>query len=203
MKYLKILGLAVVAAMAMMAFIGAGTASATGGVVCSTATNPCTSQWPTGTTLDASLVGSAKLTAEGVTLDTCTGGTVHGPLDQGSATTMARWTVSTLDWSNCTVTTTTTEGGTLDVTGLAGGSGTVYATGFKVTTNTSFFGSCVWTAGTKKHMGTLTEGVGTAVKLKINVSVERVSGVCPSTANWEAEYVLTSPSNTTMYVSAS
>jgi hypothetical protein len=34
MKYLKMLGLAAIAAAALMAFVGAGTASAAGGVLC-------------------------------------------------------------------------------------------------------------------------------------------------------------------------
>ena len=53
MKNLKILGLAVVAAAALAAFLGGGSASAT--VLCKTAVNPCPEgeRWGTGTVLDA------------------------------------------------------------------------------------------------------------------------------------------------------
>lgn len=74
MKYLKMLGLAAVAAAALMAFVGAGTASAKEGVLCSTTSNPCNSKWAAGTVIDFSLKGSAVWTnaENGETLETCT-----------------------------------------------------------------------------------------------------------------------------------
>jgi hypothetical protein len=209
MKYLKMLGLAAVAAAALMAFVGAGTASAS--VLCSTTTTPCTSPWKTGTVMDFSLVGTAKLTTtEGTVLDTCTGGTVKGNLEQGTSTATAKGnvTAANLTWSGCTSTTDTLTGGTLEIHNIAGTSnGTVTAKEFRVTVD-SFLGSCVMTVGTGVDLGTLTEGkAGTGsspdVTLHVNAVVKRESGLCGETALWNATYVLTEPKETTLSVSAS
>jgi hypothetical protein len=94
MKYLKILGLAVVAATALMAF-GAGTASAT---FCKVNESPCAAgnQYPTHTTIKAHsakavLSGSLEVTCESdVTLlnESISGGKLIGK-------------VTALTWSNC------------------------------------------------------------------------------------------------------
>lgn len=209
MKYLKMIGLAAVAAMALMAFAGAGTASAAG-VLCSTATNPCTSKWAAKTAMEFTLKTgtSAKLTTtEGTVLDTCTGSSVSGTLTENpnSTTKNATGTVATagLTWSGCSVTTSTLEGGTLEVEAGASGAGTVKAKGFKVTTNTGLFGSCVFTAGTGTTLGTLSEGTAGSSTLVVNANVTRESGLCPNSAKWVAEYTLTKPTGTTLYVSAS
>jgi hypothetical protein len=54
MKYLKMLGLAAVAAMALTAVLGASSASAAT-FLCKTNANPCPEHYPTGTTLSGSL----------------------------------------------------------------------------------------------------------------------------------------------------
>src|SRR5215470_1129708 len=84
MKYVKMLGLAAVAAMGLMAFLGASTASAT--VACKTqlTANCHSSGWayPAGTLWDASLEpGSTAIleaTSGGTLEDTCTESTVAG-----------------------------------------------------------------------------------------------------------------------------
>ena len=210
MKYLKILGLAAVAAMALMAFAGAGTASAAG-VLCSTATTPCTSKWAVGTTLEFSLKTgtSAKLTTtDTATLATCTSSTLTGTLTENPNATTKNATGSVakagLTWGGCLVTTTTLEGGTLEVEAGSAGAGTVRAKGFQITINTGAFGSCTYTAGTGTHLGTLSEGSAGTATLSINAVVSKLAGVlCPPSARWIAEYTLTKPTNTTLYVSAS
>lgn len=210
MKYLKMLGLAAVAAAALMAFVGAGTASAS--VICSTTTTPCGSPWANGTVMEFSLVGTAKLTGAGVTLDTCTGGGVKGKLTNGSSTTTASGAIESLTWGPCTSTTDTTQLCSLEVHNISGTSnGTVTAGGSKackVTINTPLFGSCVYSTGTSAiDLGTLTEGKSSGntpdATLHVNTTVVLDSGPCPSTAGWEATYVLTAPTNTTLSVSAS
>jgi len=216
MKYLKMLGLAAVAAAALMAFAGAGTASAKEGVLCSTTSNPCNSKWAIGTVLDFSLKSgtSAQLTnaATGESLDTCTGTgtTVKGDLTANpDATGTATGEITSLEWKTCTFPTTTIERGKLKVERIAGTSnGTVYADAeIRVTINTVFFGSCVYGVKAGADIGTITEGIGTGALFKANkVAAVRLTGgeaVCPENANWTAEYVLTEPSNTTLSVSSS
>lgn len=207
MRYVKTLAATAVAAAALLAAFGTGTASAAG-VICSTETNPCTSKWPNGTSLAFSLASgtSAKFTTtEGTVLDTCTGGTITGSLTNGSSTTNASYSVATsgLTWSGCTVTTTTTEGGTFQVESVEAGNGTVFAIGFKITINTSLFGSCTFSGGVKIHFGKIIKGIGSAVKKVVRAIFGRESGLCPSTAKFEAEYALTAPSATRLYVATS
>jgi len=215
MKYVKILGLAAIAAAALMAFIGAGTASAT--VLCSTTTTPCTSKWPAGTALEFSIVsgGSAKLvtTDEKTTLDTCTGSTVKGSLtNAGSATETASGPVekANLTWSGCSFPTNTTQGAGLEVHAITGSdNGTVTASGeFRVTINTVLFGSCVYgvTAGT--DLGTLTGTTPTRTDgvFDANAIASKLTGseaACPATSKWTAEYTMTKPANTDLYVEPS
>jgi len=216
MKYLKMLGLAAVAAAALMAFIGAGTASAS--VICEkvSATDVCETPWANGTVMDFSLVGTAILETdpiEGdpVILDTCTGGTVKGTLTNGSSTTTANGSVTAanLTWSSCTFTTDTLAGGVLEVHNIPGTTnGTVTAKEFRVTINTGIFGTCVFTAGTGVDLGTLTEGKAGATAnpdatLHVKATVTRESGLCPAKANWTATYLLTEPKETTLAVTAS
>ena len=207
MKYVKMLGLAAVAATALMAFMAA---SASASVLCSTATTPCTSKWPTGTVLDFSLKsgGSAKLvTTDGkTTLDTCTGGgtTVSGKLESDTSTgTNAKGNVSALKWETCTFLTNTLKTGGLEVVKGTGGNGTVKSTGeFQVTINTGFFGSCIYGVGAGTTLGELKEGkpatfVANAVAVRFGTNF-----ACPETAKWTGEYTLTTPANTTLYVSS-
>lgn len=78
MKYSKTLGLALMGAMALAAFLGTAPASAT--VLCKTASNPCPSEsrYPAGTAFDASLASGTSMIWEGElgTWETCTGSTV-------------------------------------------------------------------------------------------------------------------------------
>jgi len=192
MKYLKVLGVAAFAAMALMAF-GAGSASATTLFTDSAKT----SDYPAGTAIDASLVagGSATLTSgSGATIATCTGGTVEG-LTSNTTGTYVSGSVETanLTWSGCSQTTVTTAGGTIHIDHTSGNDGTVTGTGFGVTV--AIFGvSCTYGAGEGTHLGTL-KGGETPV-LTIATTVKRIAGstfLCPATAGWDAEYVVTTP----------
>jgi hypothetical protein len=215
MKYLKMLGLAVAAAAALMAFVGAGTASAKEGVLCSTTSNPCNSKWAVGTVLDFSLTSgkSAELlnAAEPKeVLDTCTISTIKGELTANpDATGTATGKITTLDWEKCTWPTTTVVPGALKVERIAGTSnGTVYADAeIRVTINTVFFGSCVYGVKAGAHLGELTEGVASAGHFNANKALaERLTGsniACPEKSLWTAEYVLTEPTKTTLSVSSS
>jgi hypothetical protein len=189
MKYVKMLGLAAMAAMALMAF-GAGTASAT--TLYSTGV-----ALPAGTTLHATLEGGTAVlsTTDGKTLvDTCTGSTVHGTTSNTSGTTVTG-AISTLSWSGCTVTTDTLTNGTLHVAYNAETKvSTVTGSGSVVTVN---FGgvSCRYGTGAGTHLGNL--GTGTlAINAVINEQAP-TSFICPDTTKWVANYLITTPHDVT------
>ncbi len=195
MKYLKMLGPAAVAAMALVAF-GAGTASATKLYKGATAVGA-------GTEIQASLAigGSARLTTtEGTTLNTCTGSTIKGSTSNagGSAETVkGSVTAANLTWSGCNNTVDTIEGGELEIHHISGTTnGTLTAKGFKVNVLIPFFGTtCTYTAGAGTHMGTLTGvSVGNAV-MDVNAIVTTSSPGCPPSARWQATYTVTNGFN--------
>jgi hypothetical protein len=206
MHYMKILGLAAVAAAALMAFVGASTASAT--VLCSTTTTPCNSVVHNGTKIGFSLdPGAAALLTytSGEEIDTCDISTVTGELTSSNTASL-----STLDWSGCTWTTTTIAAGKLEITGPLTGtsSGTVKSDAeIKWTISIPFFGSCVYGATAGVSLGTLTEGNPATFDLAAVVSKLSGSSItCPSTAflnDQNGGYVVTEPANTTIAVEPS
>jgi hypothetical protein len=199
MKYLKMLGLAALAAVILMTFAGAGTSSAT--ALCSTIVDPCPAgqKWGLLSIFTFSLKSgtSAKLVGtEGETLDTCTGSNVEAELtNAGSSTTTVTGKVKSLTWIGCTVTTDTTQLSNLEGHYTSAGNGTLTADGeFKVTINTVLFGSCVYgvTAGTL--LGNVTGGGEKVATFVANAVAKRLSGsgfACPETSKWTAEYVYT------------
>jgi hypothetical protein len=212
MRYVKMLALAAVAVGAMMAFIGAGTASAS--KICSTAVNPCPAgqHWPKGIKIDFSLVpgGSALLVdTAGNKLNTCSKSTVEGETtNTGSATETVTGKITKLLWEGCEFPTTTNKLGGLEIHAIAepAGNGTLTADGItEVTINTIFFGSCVYGIANGVSIGDLTEGKGATAIFHANAVAIRLAGsnfACPETARWTATYQLTSPSETTAYVTA-
>jgi hypothetical protein len=207
MRSIKTLALAAVAAGALTAFIGAGTASAS--VLCSTTTDPCTSPWAK-QSLDFSIApgGTATLKepgAGGEVLDTCSGSTVEGTVTNGTATVTAQALVKKegQNWLECTKPTATIAGGTLEIHKIAGTSnGTVTGSGFKVTVLVFGFIDCEYQVGEGTDIGSITEGKP-AVFTAAAVTVKTKGFGCPEEAEWSATYTMTAPSNTTLSVSAS
>jgi hypothetical protein len=183
MKHLKMLGLAAIAAMGLMAFVGAGVASA------DLYTNSGkTVKYPTGTTISASLATgkSAALKSGSTVIATCTAGGVHGTTS--NETGAVTGSISSLTWENCSQTTHTISNGSLSIST----SGVV--TGKNNSVTLGIFGtSCTYGTGEGTTLGTLTSG--SPATLKINATIPRTAGgfLCPSTGVWEAEYVVTSP----------
>lgn len=199
MNYLKMLGLAAVAAAALMAFVGAGTASAT--VICKTepTAGVCPEGWdyPAGTKGGASLVTSASLHSTGGALEaTCAGSTVEGTSENtGSATTTVKSTLTTLTWGNCSQTTDTLSPGRGELHWIPGtNNGTLTTIGTEVTVVIAGL-SCVFGTGTGVDMGT-TVG-GNPGSLMVNAVISKVGGsfLCPSDTVMEGKYVATSPTN--------
>jgi hypothetical protein len=205
MRNLKMLVLAAVATASLMAFAGAGTASAT--VLCSTTADPCPTgqKWPT--SLDIDFTGSFNFVSTALeSIDTCSGSRAKGKISNGgSSTGTVTWPLGELTWSSCTVPTSTLKKGGFEIHKIAGTSnGTVTADGISEwTVSTVFFGSCVYAVTAGTSIGDVTEGKPAI--LHINAVTHRVSGPvpCPETALWLGTYTLTSPSNTTLSVSSS
>ena len=205
MRYLKMFGLAVMAAMALMAFLGASTASAT--KLCKTTDTPhCSAGWhyPVGTVIKASLKGGTKAVftdTPGTIKGECAESTLEGGmLNTGSETETVRVEVGApkLTWGSCTAEKTVTiSGGLLEIHWISGShNGTVTAVEFEVTVK-SFGISCIYKAGAGIHLGALTSG--TQPTLDINTVMQVVGGfLCPSTGILKATYVITSP--TPLYV---
>ncbi|HET7454552.1 MAG TPA: hypothetical protein VFJ76_03435 [Solirubrobacterales bacterium] len=191
MKHLKILGLALVAAAALMAFVGAGTASAT--KLCKD--SACTEDYGAGTEIKSSLSGSAILeTVGGVTLDTCSGGEVNGTTSATEGTPLSG-NISALTWEGCTRTTDTTVKGSLSIEKTSGGNGSVTGSGSSVTVNGIFGTSCVYGTGTNTPLGTLVGGSPATISISALVPRTVANALCPAETRWTASYTVTSPSS--------
>jgi len=183
MKYVKVLGLAATAAMALMAF-GAGTASAT--MLYSTGVT-----LPAGTQVHATMTGTFHVTTtdEKTLMTTCTSGTIVGSLAYpGGGSPVIN--ISGKTWGGCTSTTDTLTNGSLSISS----SGTVTGSSTVITKN---FGgvSCRYGYGGGTHLGTLGTG-----SLSINAVIneqEPKSFICPDTTRWVATYIITSPHDLT------
>lgn len=201
MKYLKMLGLAAMAAAVLMAIVGAGTASAT--VICKNNLNTekCSEPYAVGTEGTASLAaGTTALfaTTEGEVLDTCTESTIKSTLKEaGSSTTTVKSGVSTMTFGKCTFATKVLNGGSAELHWIKGtDNGTLTTFNTEVTINTVFFGSCVYGApSTGIDVGT-TVG-GNPGSMTLNTVFPRISGsfICPEDGVFTGKYVATSPTN--------
>jgi hypothetical protein len=190
MKYIKMLGLAVVAAAAVMAFLGASTASAT--TVCKTTTTPCGSQ---ASEIAGELVGSATLENGNEVLDTCTGSKIKGKVSSQGAGIPASGKISSLTWESCTNPTSTLTLGELAVHHITGTeNGTLTASGTEVTVQGIFGVSCTYGAGSGITLGTVKGGSPASITISTKVKKTAGSFVCPSEPTWTAEYKVTSPS---------
>ncbi len=182
MQLSKILGVAAVAAMALMAF--ASPASATTLEVGGVARNASVS-------IEATIAsgGSALLTDTfGVTANTCTTSTVKGNTEHVFSGSTISGPVSTLSFSNCSEGNPTTDiAGILSIERIGTTTnGTVRSTDAKVTVP-SFFGTltCL-TNGT--DVGTLTGVASGSAKFDINAVL---SCTVIGTAKWSGTYTLT------------
>jgi hypothetical protein len=201
MRHLKMLGLAAIAATALMAFLGAGTASAT--VICKNNLNTttCSEKYPVGTEGTASLAAGTSMILEttgGSTLDTCTGSTVKSSIKEaGSATTTVTSNLSSITFANCTFPTTTVSPGSAVLHHIAGtDNGTLTTLNTEVTINTGFFGACTYGMGSATDLGTTVGGNPGSITINSLVPlVKNESGLCPAEARLTAKYVATSPTN--------
>ena len=220
MKYLKMTGLAVLAATALIAFAGAGTATAKSGVACSNSSDPCTAKWTTPTTIDFSLESGTSFQVEstvGAALDTCTKSTfttklIENPNPTGTATSEN----TEITWGDaatlCKWLTAPTTLGKLKFEAEAqnpmAGNALVYAdTEIEVTVTVSGFfgGPCIYRVPAGTQLGTFNEANQT---ITFNAVIERTQTAehpCvfgTQTAKMTGLYVKTSPA-TTLWFSTS
>lgn len=194
MKHLKILALAAMACAAFMAFVGAGSASAT--VLCKEPlTSGCAAagkDYAAGTVIESSQTKETTgiLTGGGFTLDTCTGSTIKGKTtNTGSDTETVKGPNEEINWGTCTSETKTIKNGELEIHYISGtDNGTMTSIGTEVTVKT-IFGSCVYSAS---DIGVLKGGNPATIEIK-ELSVKLVSGPCPSETKWTDAFTVTSP----------
>ena len=193
MKYVKMLGLAAVAAMALMAFVGAGTASAT------TLTGVGGSILKSGSTITATNEGTVTLTTSFKNIE-CTHSEVSGKTTNETGTAVeGKVEVLTFDGvCNCEV--KVLKKGTLSITWISGSNGTLKSSGAEVTAScSSIFGNvhCIYaTNGT--DLGTLTGSGTTKSTATMDIASADIprlptSGLCDESANWDAKYEVNSP----------
>jgi hypothetical protein len=206
-KHVKILGLAAVAAMALMAFVGASSASAT--VLCNVSTSPC----PAGGIYGSGQVikgtaSNAELTSTGIGFPNVICGTSKTETkieNAGGAAATVTGQVTALTFENCKTSTgieckvevenlpyhaevhwTEESDGTLTVkTGGTGNPGATVICGTVIscTFSKSLFTLSV-TGGNPAHV--------TAAQVPLELTK---IGACPASATWDATYVATSPTS--------
>lgn len=215
MKYLKMLGLAAVAAAALMAFVGAGTASATQ----LTCTQPAGTKiiCPQGTNIHAVNEETVILHPPIGKIE-CTKSTVEGDLDNvGSSTTTAGGLIDALTFEGCNAEEVKVEAkGSLEIhteyeeitdkdgtktkiqKAVSTNNGTLTSTGAKVTVTFAGF-HCIFTTN-ETDLGTLTGSSSTASKtatLDIIAEIPRTGGTsgifCGTKAKWTGSYTVTDP----------
>jgi hypothetical protein len=222
MKYMKMLGLAAVAALALMAVVGAGTASAAA-VVCSTtgetANATCTTagskQVKNGQAIDATLKPGtvAELTS---TFDNvkCSTSTVAGQVTNGGT---GAGDIESMTFSSCTDSfggtctadtsassankwpaTTTAHQNNAETGEKHDGNGTMTVT--NITGKFSCpIGTCRYTASSATT--TVTGGEpATVTATKVSLNREEVSSFgCSATATWSGTYTVTTPNSLWLY----
>jgi hypothetical protein len=196
---MKMLGLVVAAALAAMAFVGAGSASAT--TLCKANENPCNNPYPSGTKVKAQLeTGTEAVLTTSLATVKCTVSKSEGvtkaqsgePLP-GEVTNLTFESCKT-GLVGCTVSTVNLPY-TAAVSATGGGNGTFTASssgkgnpGAKVVCVGVL--NCTFTTAE----ATLTALGGEPARLKAEgVELEQTGELCPTTSTWTATYKVTEP----------
>jgi hypothetical protein len=197
MRNIKMLGLGLLAAMAAMAFLGAGTASAT--KLCSVNTSPCPagSTYGKGTAIKAQLVaGTTSTMSSGFVNITCTESTISGKTTSEGGAGAVKGEITSVTWKNCTSGLGACTASALntpwpaEVTG-SGGNGTmsISGAGGKFTC-----GGTTCEYSTSKSSVSVSGGNPATIKAS-NISFSKIGGgfLCSSTASWSGTYEATAP----------
>lgn len=196
-KNMKIMGLCLLGAIAAMAFLGAGTASAT--KLCSINTSPCPAgnTYGKGTAIKAQLVAGTKSTmTSGFVNISCTESTISGKTTNEGGAGAVTGSISSVTWKGCTSGLGACTASALntpwpaEVTG-SGGNGTmsISGAGGKFTCGGT---TCEYSAS--KASVSVSGGNPATIKAS-NISFSKVGGgfLCSSTASWSGTYEATAP----------
>jgi len=185
MKYLKMFGLAALAA-ALMAFFAVGTASAT--IIENGA-----EKLKTGTSITAESEGTTELHPPFGSIN-CSESHVGGKTtNEGGSGVNVNGEITALSFSKCNATVTVLKKGTLSIAHSSGSNGTLTGSGQEVTV--SYLGThCIFSTNNTK-LGTVKGG--TTATLDIEATIPRTGGssgaFCGSTAQWTGSYSVTNP----------
>jgi hypothetical protein len=200
MKYLKMLGLAAIAAMALTAIIGAGTASATE-LYTYTSSGPAETVAVNTEIVSSLKSGTSALLKDtgGSTNDTCTGSEVKGKIENtGGKTSEGKHPsgkISALTFTGCTHTTDVLAKGSLEIKNIAGTTnGTVISKEAQVTVQSTVFGiSCTANTGTGTTIGTLTGVKSSTEHATMDINGVINMGAFCGDSTWTGTYIVTSP----------
>lgn len=189
MKYLKMLGLAAVAAMALTALVGAGTASATA------LYSGATKQGVNAELKSKLTTGNSALLKDtgGSTNDTCTGSEVAGKItNAGGAGVAVVGKIESLTFTGCSHKTVVIAKGELELKWTSGLNGTVVSKGAEVTVESTVFGiSCTAKTGTGTTIGTFTGVTSGDATMDIN-GVIPMGALCGD-STWTGNYTVSAP----------
>jgi hypothetical protein len=194
MKYLKMLGLAAVAAKALKAVAGAGTASAT--EICTVTSYPC----PAGSAIKELQLSKdpnttpVLETTEGSIQDTCTEALAEGASTQGDSTHTVLISDMNLGFTGCTNTTTPNNKSICEVEFHGeGGSDNATATAQGCTIAVNLGGvTCRYGAGAGVTLGTFVGGTTRTIAVNtVLVGIDENSFLCSATLRWTTSYVVT------------
>lgn len=202
MGYLKMIGLAVLAALVLMAIAGAGSASAT--VLCKEDKNPCGSDYAAGTEFVAEQMAGSYLRfiAGGTITDECTGSKIAGKTtNTGGSGSAVAIELSTFTWGSCSKSREVTKRGPLEI------DYNIWETGYAGTVTMKELewkeGLCTY-GHSNIDMGNITksETSSSYATLHIDVQYPLISGFgCASVITFAADYTITAPKP--LYISES
>lgn len=195
MSYPKLLGLAAIAATALTAFLGVGTAGASSIKVFGAA-----GSLPTGTVIEASLEAGNSTFLEDPSFNlvetTCTGSSLAVTISRVTPTGSPKGSLSTLSFSPCAHTWDVESKGELEIRNISGTTnGTVFSTGAKWKVFSTLLNqNCIANTGTGTDIGTLTGATAASSKATIDVSgLIPLEACSASAAKWTGKYDVSKP----------
>jgi len=191
-RYLKMLGLAIIATAAMTVLVGAGPAHAT--VLCQTNTTPCGERYVVGQEVAMNLVPGTEINFhEGFAETRCGESTIGGLIaNAGSSTEAVAVPLETLSFGSCTARWRVLKAGSLEFNYREPMSASAISRGMELEWEQAGI-SCVYGSPAGITIGQLTGGK--PALLTENAELSKIAGgfLCANPAHWEAQYVVTSP----------